>query len=1122
MLDPILARLLEETATKYHTTVEGVKADQTLDTIKPHGLELSHRLTALYGVGPVAGIDLITQEIKATKPIGQLEGCGVVYGTSFVRADTKEVIQALYTGLALRQQTGDESLKVAYFIDPSSHSLREYLEAIIFDYELDDSQASKLRVAFKTDLVKKDPFIDIRSSDQYYNLPPSFYAVPSVDDINNLPLPEAIKGFWVKALEQKPDNLGEWIVAKNRLIIEQVIKNLGYDPAIINVMSLDSVFKSFDQVQVTEVCQNIKTAQNYQRTIQQVASMTEQQIVDEYRIVLGTSDKPEDRAIINQLDQIAGILPQVDAQNPKSVQSYNQILNQRKQALFKLRVTQQGHNQAEQGLGMLCLIGCSDDDRMLIDTNYDLIYFDRKTGSRINVSKKVIDDPEGDYGATRFKHYLLICQSLKTGELTIQEIRNQYPIQPSGLGYYSTLAVIMQKAGQVIDDAQAQGPKTKRGAFIILDDYEQPIGPTTLLTQSRLNGGLVGIATPKGLIGNKGNFNVPPDIGMLLLLAENAKINVTSLIDTMKDQLLTDNIGLFSGVSLSYDKNGQSVFAQFSQIDRYVYLKLVQLKYALDRLSLDDRLDADLNNFAYALYLYRPDLFLKSKSKPNFKSGSMVAIPESCASVVQLARFCDSKSETQAPFVDFLKAIGIDPTVISTLTGIATLESQLFAEYADANQKESDLLTDIDRLQIEINYINATFNTYAQFDLVSDLEQHKLQLGEINLACANFVTDTLAGNPLDEQQISEIKSRVNNLKELLRNTARKKVEQELDEQKRLALAGDSSYDFYKSFGNKLKATLSVIDGLNRLNQVTKLFDINDLGKFIARLAQDQSVEDQDKITQDDLSNFIKLFRQQSIDQLTPDQITEFNRLKQKLCIGDPHQNAINQVDQLSKMPDFMEGLQILGISLATIGVVTNQKAGSDGVTDPAIDHKPNPDLNISALSANIQSEIKSIFDPANGNPFGIAGIRNVTDTLKEIKAILELADARVNLNCKLIELGYFGVDTDILVTQFNQAQTIKQVLDIAKQVAQSKKTAQSKLVDQTLNQQTRDVIINAWIELNKETLGTARYDQLQALKTYQGKIALKLAEFYQSIDPALFESYKSAWTKAIDSILQIN
>ena len=67
--------------------------------------------------------------------------------------------------------------------------------------------------------------------------------------------------------------------------------------------------------------------------------------------------------------------------------------------------------------------------------------------------------------------------------------------------------------------------------------------------------------------------------------------------------------------------------------------------------------------------------------------------------------------------------------------------------------------------------------SYNIFNWDSYFEQYKPQLDQINLDCANFVKDTLAGAPLDGQQISELKSRANNLKELLRNTARKKVEQ---------------------------------------------------------------------------------------------------------------------------------------------------------------------------------------------------------------------------------------------------------------------------------------------------------------------------------------------------------
>ncbi len=213
---------------------------------------------------------------------------------------------------------------------------------------------------------------------------------------------------------------------------------------------------------------------------------------------------------------------------------------------------------------------------------------------RINLRLKA-PFPEGFEGEP-YLTYRYICQSIQN--MTYSEAQSKYPIQPSGVGYYTIL-------GMAIGDK----------ATIIADDYEQPRGPFAAMSYTKVQYGMTSIATPKPLLGTEGDFNIPPDLGLLLCLPESERRKLKLLLQKVGDQFASDDVRFFNGANFIYDPKEKVARVDIRRIDRNVTLALRSLRDKILKQFPSERdvprssersETVSATNILHALYMYNP------------------------------------------------------------------------------------------------------------------------------------------------------------------------------------------------------------------------------------------------------------------------------------------------------------------------------------------------------------------------------------------------------------------------------------------------------------------------------------------------------------------------------------
>lgn len=214
---PVVDRLLEENSSKNKPYPSGRELCAILDT---NGIE-----------GPLFSPEEIQSTYEVATGWEQFGGAKTVYGTSFCRADAKEIVQAS-AHIRFLESIGvpKEDQKILYFIDPYSHTTRELAEVMARDYGLNEQQLQEMFVQ-PIQSTERDPC----------QLPVAMQKAPTLDALQRLDLPEEVMQIFTDALTVDSSTLGNWRIAVDRISAKKTFEKLEIDPDLIDVVSFESI-----------------------------------------------------------------------------------------------------------------------------------------------------------------------------------------------------------------------------------------------------------------------------------------------------------------------------------------------------------------------------------------------------------------------------------------------------------------------------------------------------------------------------------------------------------------------------------------------------------------------------------------------------------------------------------------------------------------------------------------------------------------------------------------------------------------------------------------------------------------------------------------------------------------
>ena len=473
-LNPVLARMKEEASRRNR----GHKWGRELTAqLSEHALKRDNKLTPP-PVWRMHGKDSLMEHLPRIK--GELPGLKdmqFIWGTSFCRADIKEVIQYFSLSKALEAE-GKTGMKAAYFIDANAHTTGELLEATARDFNLDeqeliqtlDLQPRPLPLDYPTQHMTGEM---VRMSNNLL-LPPAFYDAPDAnvfDSLNNASMGEVLDIWRAAALETQGQSFGDWRIAVDRLSIRRLAEKMGVDPDFIQVVSMTDIINAVPNM-----------------TTRHVTTAVED---------MWTRIKPEvQKGLMGEMAE--------DVDNEDMPMVFRLVL--------------------------------PDGRRIGINTQFRPI--------DLATREEVTDVPFAQEVSAAISRQLGYNQSLSSH--TIQEAFSRYPMQFSGLGYYLFTKVMAESNLNA-----AQFPRMNQISMII-DDYEQSVGPTAAGVALREREAVVPLSMPKGLVGIRTDrqidFDTTPDVSTLLALPDSELSHVSTFIESTATTLRSDDIGSATGL----------------------------------------------------------------------------------------------------------------------------------------------------------------------------------------------------------------------------------------------------------------------------------------------------------------------------------------------------------------------------------------------------------------------------------------------------------------------------------------------------------------------------------------------------------------------------------------------
>lgn len=171
-------------------------------------------------------------------------GAHFVWGTSFCRADIKEINQMLSVLMYFRSQ-GRTDCKIGYFIDPGAHTTAELFGAMESDMGIDLT-------------VFKEFFADIEK------FPPSFFGAPTIDLIEQIGFPDnlmSVKELFIEALKSScVTTLGDWRIEVDRLVVRRLLLQAGLPCDAIEVIDFHHSVRGASLIKLSDIAAEIESA----------------------------------------------------------------------------------------------------------------------------------------------------------------------------------------------------------------------------------------------------------------------------------------------------------------------------------------------------------------------------------------------------------------------------------------------------------------------------------------------------------------------------------------------------------------------------------------------------------------------------------------------------------------------------------------------------------------------------------------------------------------------------------------------------------------------------------------------------------------------------------------------
>jgi hypothetical protein len=473
-LNPVLARMKEEASRRNQGHKWGRELTAQLDEVARKEDNNLTRPPVWHMRGPEGLMEHLPR-IKGELP--GLKDMQFIWGTSFCRADIKEILQYLSLSKALEAE-GKTGMKAAYFIDANAHTTGELLEATARDFNLDEQELIAILNLQPRPLPleyadQHTPATMMQMSNNLH-LPPAFYDAPDIgafDSLQNANMGEVLDIWRAAALETKGQTFGDWRIAVDRLSIRRLAEKIGADPDFIQVVSMTDIIAAVPNM-----------------TTRHVTTAVED---------MWTRIKPE---VQKGLMGVAN----------------EDIDNDDMPMVFRLVLP--------------------DGRRIGINTQFRPIDLETR--------EEVTDVPFAQEAAASIRRPLTPNQGLNAH--TIQEAFSRYPMQFSGLGYYLFTKVMAES-----NMTAADYPRSNQISMII-DDYEQSVGPTAAGVALREKEAVLPLSMPKGLVGIRTarqiDFDTTPDVSTLLALPDSEMSQISTFIDSTAQTLRNDDIGSATGL----------------------------------------------------------------------------------------------------------------------------------------------------------------------------------------------------------------------------------------------------------------------------------------------------------------------------------------------------------------------------------------------------------------------------------------------------------------------------------------------------------------------------------------------------------------------------------------------
>lgn len=188
-----------------------------------------------------------------------------VFGTSNNRADSSEIWKMAGFARAL-EMSGRNPGKMLYFIDPCSHTTEELLTEMGQDLGLRDEQSGQtdIDVFTRTFTIETREDIDIPQMEDPAWLPPYYLKPPTVEQIEALPLPEAMAHTRQLMLEAaqaaEGTHMGNWRIELDRRLIAGYLEKIGMPKDLLVVESFEEILGNSRDITVNEIADRAKHA----------------------------------------------------------------------------------------------------------------------------------------------------------------------------------------------------------------------------------------------------------------------------------------------------------------------------------------------------------------------------------------------------------------------------------------------------------------------------------------------------------------------------------------------------------------------------------------------------------------------------------------------------------------------------------------------------------------------------------------------------------------------------------------------------------------------------------------------------------------------------------------------